>query len=46
MQWIADEETGKPMADPEIIRMFIDNSGDTLDWQVENGWGLVVPAED
>lgn len=39
MQWIADEN-GEPMASPDVIRMFIDNSGDTLDWQIEKGWRI------
>lgn len=39
MQWITGED-GKPMAAPDVIRMFIDNSGDTLDWQIENGWRI------
>lgn len=39
MEWITDEE-GNVLADPEVIRMFIENSGDTLDWQISNGWRL------
>ena len=39
MEWITGED-GTPLADPEVIRMFIDNSGDTLDWQIGNGWRI------
>ncbi|MRX82599.1 FAD-binding protein [Eggerthella sp. HF-4214] len=35
--WVSDED-GNPLADLDVIRMFIDNSGDTLDWQLANGW--------
>lgn len=38
MYWVT--ENGVPLADPDVIRMFIENSGETLDWQVRSGWRL------
>jgi len=45
MDWITDED-GTVMADPEIIKMFFENSGETINWQVKNGWRLGSAAVD
>lgn len=45
MDWITDED-GTLMADPDIIKMFFENSGETINWQVRNGWRLGSAAVD
>lgn len=45
LEWVSDE-SGVPMASAEVIRSFIDESGKTLDWQLENGWHVGSHADD
>lgn len=44
MYWVTED--GQPLADPDVVRMFIDNSGDTVDWQVANGWRIGAADEE
>lgn len=36
MEWVTED--GQPLADPDVIKAFIDNSGETVNFAVRNGW--------
>lgn len=37
LDWVTDED-GTVMANADVFRMFMEHSGETLDWQIANGW--------